>query len=133
MAKHLIIGIALGLLTLLAIMSVISSSGDGGDVIARILFILWCTWGPFLSLALLTFLPNISTKLLFVITGTFVGSFGFSFYLLAHTTRWVLTSGPLQEAALVFMVMPTWQMAGLLFGGIAGFLAYLIYRRVCHA
>lgn len=132
MKKYLMFGTALGLLALLVVMGAISSSGDPGGILGRFLLILWCIWAPLLSV-LLSISYKRAVEYSFIFAGAFIGSFGFSFYVLAQTSSWVLTSGPLQEAALVFMVMPAGLLQGLLIGGGLGFIGALVHRRLLRA
>ncbi|QKX17175.1 hypothetical protein [Microbulbifer sp. YPW1] len=125
-------GFSLFLLLMLVVSVAISCVGMEKYLrsVAGMLF--WCSWVPVISLFAAFTLRKKAVEGSLIFYGSFIGGIGFALFMTVKTASWVLTSGPLNEAALIFIVMPMgllkWSLIGSA-GGLAVAFWYWLARR----
>ena len=92
----------------------------------------WFGWIPMISLLVAFVLRKRAVEGSLIFYGAFLGGIGFALFMAVKTASWVLSSGPLNEATLIFIVMPLgllkWSMIGSI-GGLTAALGYWLVRR----
>jgi hypothetical protein len=108
-------------------LSFISGMGSSESILDTLFLILWCSWGPLIFAAIYQVAKN-GTLTQYVIGSAFLGVTGFAFYILSLTTYAVVTSGPLNESALIFIAMPFGFLKFSLLGSVCGGAIYYLLK-----
>ena len=107
-----------------ALLSFISGIGNSASLLDNLSFILWCSWAPLLIAAIYQIFGHQSVLLQYILSFAFIGVTLFACDILSMTTHVVLTSGPLNESGLIFIVMPFGFVKYGVYGGLLGSAIY---------
>ena len=88
------------------VLSLVNSPRADEGGFGALFFILWCCWGPILVATIYQVTEKKDVLTQYVIAGAFAGVAGVSFYVLGLASFLGAASGELNEAGLIFIVVP---------------------------
>ncbi|WP_414829662.1 hypothetical protein [Alteromonas sp. H39] len=115
---------------LIVVMSLISGYDNPINVSNMIELSLWCAAVPAIFTGLFQSTEPVKQKARFIWGTNFILSAAFTLVILSMTTYAVIADGPLNESALIFMVMPFGFIGSFIVATPLGFLAYAISKDI---
>ena len=121
--------IAWYVVAVLAVMSGFAIFMDAHGIFDLLGVILWCTWAPLLLALMLHKMPTLQSIKAYVTFGAFWATSLAAVVILGFISFAVLSDGPLNESALIFIVFPYAFIQAAVIGALVGSVAWWFMNR----